>query len=142
MRNHAETHCQKKLVTKSLQIGSSSLHWILWFWFNGLLYPTNRSPFLIISFTNYSILCLFFRFIFILFCQNIRRYETFGASGFYVYANQESVCIWFHQFFLPWEEYFFGDINSKEQLCISPFKTIMYADSLATFGYVKSNKRI
>lgn len=35
----------------------------------------------------------FFRFIFILFCQNIRRYEIFGASGFYVYANQESVCI-------------------------------------------------
>lgn len=51
---------KKKLVTKSLQIGSSALHWILWFWFNGLLYPTNRSPCLIISFTNYSILCLFF----------------------------------------------------------------------------------
>lgn len=48
----------------------------------------------------------------------------------------------FARFFLPWEECFFGDINSKEQLCISPFKTIMYADSLATFGYVKSNKRI
>lgn len=34
------------------------------------------------------------------------------------------------------------NIFSEEQLCISPFKTIMYADSLATFGHVKSNKRI
>lgn len=103
---------KKKLVTKSLQIGSSALYWILWFWFNGILYPMNRSPCLLISFTNYSILCLFFWFLFI-FC-----YEWFGASDFYVYANQESVCIWFRPFFLPWEEYLF-ETSIQRSNCVS-----------------------